>query len=109
MRVKAHRTVVTQGTYMGEEGTGYGLDEVPSGDLSRTYQGRLQGYQEACEIEVLVAGARFATSEGGDLLLYLPEDTYDEEGNLWPSWQGMTAADAISYGFARVVKEEGGG
>lgn len=62
----AHRTVCTQGQYMGEEGTGYGWGELEEyGDFSRATRGYYQGYTEPCKIEVFDDRCRLQESQGG--------------------------------------------
>jgi hypothetical protein len=104
-RVKGYRNVVTQGTYMGEEGTGYAFGELESyGDFSQATRGHIQGYTQPVEFEILYPGAQVLPSNSGELALFPPVGTafLTEYGPL-PVDQGITAVLAIHYKFIRLV------
>jgi hypothetical protein len=107
--VDGYRDVLTQGHYMGEEGTGYGWGTLPSyGDYSGEMRGRMQGYTEPVKIEILAERADLVDlrDEGHDLLLWLPKGTQvpTSAGILDLDYHGgLTVPEAIEYGFARIV------
>lgn len=105
----AHRTVCTQGTYMGEEGEGFGWGEFSVyGDFSVATRGRLQGYTAPCRIEVFDDNARLLKAQDGEYYLFVPKDTMAKIGTgTYPLDHefGLTASEAILYGLARVVEE----
>jgi hypothetical protein len=110
--VDGYRDVLTQGSYMGEEGVGYAFGTLPRhGDYSGATHGRLQGYTEPVKIEILRDDAFLAdmSEEGYGVVMILPRGTQHfipDDG--WLLVDGpITAAEAILYGFARIVREEG--
>jgi hypothetical protein len=97
MIVSATRTVVTSGTYMGEEGTGYSWGPSEHyGDISRATRGHIEGWTEPCRIEVLAPGAELleAANRPEEVYLFLPGEKY-----------GLSVQDAIDLGLARVVED----
>lgn len=105
--VDGYRQVITQGQYMGEEGTGYSWGTLPSyGDISHKTHGQYQGYTEPCRIEILVDGAELeppANREG--LFLFVPEGTIDKYGLSVNPRVGLDAQEAIERGLARAAEE----
>lgn len=92
----AIRDVCTGGLHQSDQGTGYTFDlRGDLGDYSAATCGRLRGYRERCRIEILVPGARLSQSELDETLLYLPGETL-----------GLTAAEAIDMGHARVLETD---